>query len=710
MPKAPAADQQWQPLSLLNGQFQANLQALRTLRGGLAEQLERLAPLPRVLLTGHGGVRLAVRDGGSLQLLPNPVPPSAAQQIAAKLCPTGQCTGPLVVAGLDQGWLWKTLYDMPASTPALPGHRPPLYFLTGDLERLWTAMHLHDWRTMLADPRVCLLAGPDAFEQLRSMLVADDRMPWPRTAVTIEPKIWPAGESIDTLFRHVQQQASQRLATQRRLADAAYTWATDQAVADRLRAAGPLRVLGITSRYTTFLQYSMRDWLDAFRRLGHETHMLIEDADHQAINKLIYTQAVAEFRPDLIVLIDHYRAEMPSIPTQVPCVMWVQDQLPNICNPQAGAAQGPRDYCLGFGRLMHVRRHGYPAERYMPATVSVNDERFAPSPLTGQEQERFGCDVSFVSHASVPADAIVTEQVSQLSPEGRRLVCDAFDRLRAIYEQGQAVTQPIAIRRLIEQSLLATRTSVDAEGIATLMDLFTQRINNALFRHQTLHWLAAMDVDLHIHGRGWEQHPTLKRFARGVADNNAHLSAIYRASRINLQATPHGAVHQRLLDGLSAGGFFLIRYCPGDEIEAIYRPLHEWCRAQGITTDQEIFEQATPQVQTWLDRAEELLGVRFGEHDYSLSDALELSADGDYIRSAAAIWPEYQRVSFRSADELRRLVSGYLANESERRRVAQAMRRPVIDRFSYVATTQRLLDFVAIDLQRQARSPLEVAA
>src|SRR3712207_8955495 len=46
------------------------------------------------------------------------------------------CTEPVLVAGLDQGWLWHALYHLPVNTPRTPGHRPPLYFLASDLERL----------------------------------------------------------------------------------------------------------------------------------------------------------------------------------------------------------------------------------------------------------------------------------------------------------------------------------------------------------------------------------------------------------------------------------------------------------------------------------------------------------------------------------------------------------------------------------------------
>ena len=72
--------------------------------------------------------------------------------------------------------------------------------------------------------------------------------------------------------------------------------------------------------------------------------MLIEEADHELLNTLCHAQACVDFKPDLILLIDHYRAEFPGLPTQIPAVMWIQDLLPNIFNPTAG----PETIIAGF--------------------------------------------------------------------------------------------------------------------------------------------------------------------------------------------------------------------------------------------------------------------------------------------------------------------------------------------------------------------------
>ncbi len=693
----------WQPLRLLRQNFDANVAALAARYPELAERLRTHQPSAEYFIsTATGQVILARREGEQLIGVQNGVSPANASALVRQAFPEGACNASMMVAGIDQGWLWHVLFQLPCKVPGIPGFRPPLYLLSGQIEHLWTVLHFQSWQQPLADPRVLLFVGPDALEQARQAMLSNMLIPWPQFSVTLESNLFPSGVTFNTFLQELYQEAGRRIEAAHAELKTVYSRRDAHAIAEQFTSGRPLRVMGITSRYTSFLQHSMRDWLSAFERMGHETLLLIEQADHEVLNNVVYSETSRAFKPDLILMIDHYRAEFAGLPTQIPCVMWVQDQLPHLCTAQAGAKQGPLDYCLGFGRLFYARRHGYPASRYLPATIGVNDERFRPDPLTEGEIRRFGCDVSYVGHASTPAEVILTEETAHLDATSQHLIREVFEQLRAVYDQGGYVTQPALIRQMIDSAQERTGIRSDVNSIHSLLDFFTHKINNALFRHQTLHWLAEMDINLHLYGRGWENHPTLKRFARGIADNQTDLAAIYRASRINLQATPFGAVHQRLLDGLAAGGFFLIRYVPGDEIEVIWRNVWNWCASENITSDEQIFARATPQVRQWLAEAEKLMQIPIEQHEFKLYDALELSHDGDYIRSAAAIWDDYHKVAFRSADELRQRVTYFLTNESERRAIAESMRQPVIDRFTYMAISRRLLQFIAEDQRRSA--------
>jgi hypothetical protein len=383
-------------------------------------------------------------------------------------------------------------------------------------------------------------------------------------------------------------------------------------------------------------------------------------------------------------------------------VMWIQDFLPALFNSKTGRSQGPLDFAMGFDPMMMVHEFGYPADRFMGAVIGVNEKRFNLG--AARKVQNFECDVSYVSHASTTADVLLKRTLDQLDSKfAIGLITEIFDRLRQVYKDGGSVTEPISIRRMIDRALLDRSATIQPEQIQSLMDLFTAQINNALFRHQSLQWIADAGVDLHLYGRGWEQHPTLAKFARGPADNQNALAAVYRSSKINLHTSPHGAVHQRVMEGLACGGFFMLRSCPGDTMEREFIPVWEFCQSRGITTDAQLQQQATPQIQDHLDRIAQALQKSPFDEPWPLVDLLRSSDRSGYIRSAGTIWgDDYDAVSFGSASEAAVKINHFLNNPQQRETIAQSMRRPVMERFTYVAMTRQLLDLIAGTMQRNA--------
>jgi hypothetical protein len=691
---------QWTPLSALRSQFEANLAALRSRDADLAERIVAAAPLePYYLATQHDRVLLARQVGTQLVGIPNPVPPVAAQQVMEKLFPGGACTEPVNVAGIDQGWIWDALYRMECKS-GLPMHRPALYFLAHDLAQLWTTLHFQDWTTLLADARVTIFAGARAVYDYRKNFVDNPRQPLPRLSLTVEPALWqqnPTDSNLagaDAVYQSVLRAWESQLTSISQKLAAHYPHGIAAGEIDRrIKAGEKLRILGITSRYTTFLQYSMRDWLAGFEALGHQTRLHIERHDAETTSNVVYLSAVADFKPDIIVIIDHYRAEYRGLPDAVPVVMWVQDYLPNILDASAGAAQGSRDFCLGFGRHYLAREYGFPADRYLAAPIGINDARFDAIATTPVELTHYACDVSYVGHASATAESLLAQHTENAEPAVRMFLHDMFDQLRAHYESGGGVVGRPAMMRMMDATLTRRGLTLVKAGFDQACALFTHSIGNALFRHQSLHWLADLGVDLHLYGKGWDQHPRFKKFAKGVADNNTQLAHIYRASRINLQVTPHGVVHPRLLDGLAAGGFFLLRYTEGDAVGKQHLELFRYCQAYGIETESQLAKAANrdAQLATLLRQIDVYEGYADHPREYGVMSVNRTHADSDFFVAAGSVWPEYDQVTYDSKAQLEQRLRYFLDRPELRRRVAEAMRKPVIERVSYKAISQRLL-------------------
>ena len=137
-------------------------------------------------------------------------------------------------------------------------------------------------------------------------------------------------------------------------------------------------------------------------------------------NNLAVANICAGFKPDLIIAIDHCRLTLCGVPDDVPVVMWVQDRLEHIYDIKTGKAQRSRDYVIGYSRQELCQRFGYAPQRFMPAMVGINDQRFQPRGLTRSELDRYQCDISFVSHCVTPADQIIQEAKTRLhQPEAR---------------------------------------------------------------------------------------------------------------------------------------------------------------------------------------------------------------------------------------------------------------------------------------------------
>ncbi len=681
-------DRTWTPLAALSSRFTANLTALAGRRPDLAADLRSHVPAAVYFIAAAAdGITLGTGSAGAVTPLACRLSPAAAAAAAAQLCPTAAYTDPVLVAGEDQGWLWDRLYRLPCRSH--PGHRPPLFLAVADLERLWLLLHVHDWRDLMADPRVQLFAGPDAADHFGRSLADDWAVQWPARWATVDAAVWPAGVTMDTLFAAASAARSRSL----------QALVAAHAAAPPPLAGRPLRVLGFTSRYTTFLQHSMRDWLAAFAALGHVTRLQIERADHESDNTLLMAAASADFRPDLIVLIDHFRDEFVGLPPGVPVVMWVQDRLPHIYTPAAGPRQGRLDYALGYGRLELTRRCGFPATRFLPAMVGVNEARFAADPLPPDVLAPHRCDVSFVSHATAPAEQLVRAAMARATdPADRRVIDEVFQQLRAVYDAGDSIDSGHLLRRLIDRTLLDRSHAGDPAG---LLDLFQHGVNNALFRHQSIRWVAETGVDLRLYGRGWDAHPEFARFARGVADNAADLRAIYQASTINLQVTPFGAVHQRLLDGLAAGGFFLLRSTTADAEEAIRRRMWDWSRRVGAHGGRAMLARADAELADLRHRYATWGAVDLADDPEHVYAALEECAATGFTRSANTLWADGDRVAFATRDGLQAKVRHYLAAPDERRDVVRSMRQRVLDTHTYAAITRDLLAMIAAD-QRPA--------
>lgn len=645
-------------------------------------------------------------------------------------------------------------------------------------------LHVHDWRALIADPRVTFFVGPDAAAEFAAFLAADPARPIAGRVLGLSV----AGKGTDAAQRMAQVfSARRREAAElrrrldhtyagrdagywtRRFAEAAGTEAPEAATqaapatplwhrppagaespqgkensnnsgagacaasAETASAAAaspddegagtvgqddagrrplanrPLRVLGITSIHTTFLQYSMRDCLRALERLGHETRLLIEPKPYLALDPVAAMREQLAFEPDLILVLSRMRDEMTALAhAAIPSVCWDQDALPWVFNPARRPTLAWNDFLMGFSAATAPRRFGWPGHRCLYCPMAASSDAYDPQPLPDSELARYRCDVSYVSHASATPEAEAEVVAGWLPDERlRRIFRAAVERLLPNWLRGGEF--PGLVMRAVFDA--AAEVAEPPPSWADLLKLIPacQRIGDRAFRHVALGWAADWADrnarSFHIWGNGWDQHPRLSRFARGAARNGHELRCIYQASSVNLQLMGFGFLHQRALDGLMAGGFFLARRSRSDAAAPQRGLLLSLLERHGVSDASQLAGLSSESARRSIVQLIEAIDA---DPRGLCPQWIEVQHMATQDRYAADVIPHFDEIAFGDATELGQRLERFLAAPRDRRRLAGRMRQLLIEQYSYKARMARMLTFVRDGFIRQAE-PAETA-
>ena len=608
--------------------------------------------------------------------------------------------------GLGASVMW--LFDV--TRDGLNGLAQTITLVEPELENLAINLAVRSWQEVLSAPRVRLFTGPDYKAQLVEA-AADHAMSIPSFKVTASQWSHHAPVDPDALLVAM---GKARYAVTAPLVEQVGRMYSDRDAkywADRFARVGrdgepPLRVMGVTSRMTTVMQYSMRDWLAAFEELGCETRLLMEPSTHETFSPASYMTMMLDFEPDLCVIHNHIRAEYrPWFPDGLPVLSWVQDRMATLFTGGAGKQIGPLDFLAGMGKWECVTRYDYPFEQFLTLTQLTSERAYFPAVHTRDGGSRVACEVSYVSHAGATIESLVSQVVNEVAnPQVREVVVSLASDLVERFGDGEFVyTRPELDALLVaHERRVGVRLSAEhgREGVVSYLLL---KFASPLLRQTVAGWLADGGIDLHLYGQGWQDNPQFAKYARGLAANGDHLRSIYQGSKINLQIQPSGTIHSRLLDGLASGGFFLIHRCPADELGLPMRALYDYVQAQGIEDEQELLGSTDPQVRAWLADICRCAGWRVDDPNLAILTTLRVVGEGQFLYYAPTVIPEYDRVSFATRDDLLAKVEYFLTHDQERDALAATLRQPVLEHLSYGRGTARMLDFVRRRLQEVAR-------
>ncbi len=654
----------------------------------------------QVAATPPGKLSVVHRPTGTIMSATNDPPAAAAaqvQRIAASL-DDGQAVGLL---GLGDGHMLLQLAARAAASDV--GMTNAVLVFEPSVDAVMACLMLHDYagrHGAIEQGRVHWYVGPGWIESYRRAALADLSLPSPQACLSVGP----AGKAIHAGVQGVTHELRAHDESLRRQVEAYYAAVSHRELAAVMAMRGDRRPRAMvkTSRFTTVLRYAAADAAAALAQLGWEVRFVMEDHDWQRTSVTALRRHVAEFKPDLVFAIDHLREEFGGLyPPQLPYACWIQDDLPNLTKPEAGRAIGVRDFVLTVSASMYETHYAYPARQCVTMT------KLTRPPSRPRLVGAGGPDVVYVSHAAKPTEILVRETIDAFAdaPGGGTFVEACARHLVDRYERGGCVHTLGQMDRLVSQLQQDTGTSIVLPQVRdALVRRLMHPLNNALYRRQALRWVlaaaAGSGATVALYGKGWDAHDEFAAHARGPVAYGDDLADLTCRARISLHIVPYFYLHQRLLDGLVAGGFFLVREHPSDTWRLRWKAFVDTHIDPACSTLADARRTLSPSLQAQLDA---LLAESHDTcliHGYdNLASYRRLHAEGlDFLYEDL---PRRDDVSFADASRCADLLQLYLEDADARGAIAREQRAWVQRHYTYEAGMARAMARIGALIARE---------
>jgi len=329
------------------------------------------------------------------------------------------------------------------------------------------------------------------------------------------------------------------------------------------REGASANILIVTTRYSSYMQHACKDLSESLELLGHRVTVLEEPDTHTMMSPQLSIKTHLDLDPDIVITTNYPRATRPELfPTGCVSVCWIQDAMPHLFRPLPTEPEST-DFIAGhlYRNAKAVQAYGERNQLEFPVPVST--QKFHPEPVPEELQDRYTCDIAYISHQSQPAQAYHEDFIVQF-PVGMHDHLHAMrNRLEDIVRRWDSSLVGADLKSFNHDMAVGIEELDGSRIQHQLWNQYTHPMLERLIRHQTLEWAAeiaeANRLELRIYGKGWEKHPTLSQFAKGELPHGEALRAAYQCSGVQLHASPLGCGHQRVGECFLSGGLMLAR-------------------------------------------------------------------------------------------------------------------------------------------------------
>jgi len=400
---------------------------------------------------------------------------------------------------------------------------------------------------------------------------------------------------------------------------------------DKQVAQKELRILFITTLFSTAVQYHTRDIAKACIEAGYDV-CVSKEKSPISTNSFDTATIIWEMKPNVTFIIDWYRTTGYNLIKSPYHVCWIQDLLPRLYDSAMINKLHNRDLVMYlFGRLGNFYNL-YKGKNTMEGFVSANEQVYKPYEMSEDEETRYACDICLVCHDSdmagkikqyFPSDSWADTALRKLT---MRYYEDAIED-KIIYTKDAYLNYgKMKLRRIVGS--MSNEMQINQLAVKWSESMFPI-ISLPLYRNVIATWLVKSGFsNIKLWGSGW-LNTEYRQYAMGAAENGEVLSKIIQSSKIVIGNNVVYTSTARVFETMLSGAFYLSNFIPPpDDPLPITKHLVE---------DKEI-------------------------------------------------------VVFKNRNDLLNKVKYYLEHENERRKIAQAGRRACLERMTYSSLVSRLAE------------------
>ncbi len=424
----------------------------------------------------------------------------------------------------------------------------------------------------------------DLFLQMQDIkgLMKSDRIVFYDNIKRLEPSFWKDGMSTPSVFagsqteecfsavRRFCSQYAQEVRHKKEQAEAYYK-ENGEKVMEHIQSGRP-KLLFITSRFTTAVQYHIRDCIAAAKELGLETELVIEK------NRLCRTDTsdlilrkITEFHPDIIFIIDHFRHEeswefLKGLKSIV-WICWAQDPLKEIFSKQSALKQTERDAVISeFYSCDEFLKAEYRKDRLMYYPLVASHKIYRSYALSEKEKAEYGSDICLICHKG-SAENYAKQYADNFQGTVRDFIYELYSSYIAYVRNTENVLmKPEEYRIFIQEyAKLNCQGALEDEAADLIVEDMGKHFKCLLYREQIADWLIdAGYTNLKLWGNGWSETEKYRPYAMGAAENGEIMAKILQSSKIVIGNNAYLTGPARVAETMLSGAFYLGNAIPSE--------------------------------------------------------------------------------------------------------------------------------------------------